>query len=173
MRTRDMVAAAIFVALTAVVTRYTAFPIPATRGFFNLGEVVIYVAAIVYGPLVGLLAGGVGSALADVWAQAPYYAPFTLVIKGVEGFVVGRLAGSTGGSRVRATLMGGALMVAGYFLAQTFFATTLGIAPTSGTAATAALAELPFNVVQVAVGMIVALLVTARVSRAAMVRPGR
>lgn len=173
MRTREMVAAAIFVALTAVVTRYTAIPIPATRGFFNLGEVVIYVGAIVYGPLVGMLAGGVGSALADVWAQAPYYAPFTLVIKGIEGYVVGRLAGSTNASRLRATLAGGALMVAGYFLAQTFFAKALGIAPTSGTAATAAFAELPFNVVQVAVGVIVALLVTARLSGTAMGRPSR
>lgn len=173
MRTRELVAAAIFIALTAVVTRYTAIPIPATRGFFNLGEVVIYVAAIIYGPIVGMLAGGVGSALADIWAQAPYYAPFTLVIKGIEGFVVGRLAGSTAGSRLRATLLGGALMVAGYFLAQTLFAKTLGIAPTSGTAATAAIAEIPFNIVQVAVGVIVALLVTARVPRTLAARSGR
>jgi uncharacterized membrane protein len=173
MKTRELVAAAIFIALTAVVTRYTAIPIPATRGFFNLGEVAIYVAAIVYGPLVGLLAGGVGSALADIWAQAPYYAPFTLVIKGIEGFVVGRLAQSTAASRLRATLAGGVLMVAGYFLAQTFFARTLGIAPTSGTAMTAALSEIPFNIVQVAVGVIVALLVTARVPRAVTERSGR
>ncbi len=166
MRTREMVAAAIFIALTAVVTRYTAIPIPATRGFFNLGEVAIYVAAIVYGPVVGMLAGGIGSALADIWAQAPYYAPFTLVIKGIEGYVVGRLAGSTVSSRLRAALVGGALMVSGYFLSQTLFAGTLGIAPSSGTAVTAALAEVPFNVVQVAAGVIVALLVTGRVARA-------
>lgn len=166
MRTREMVAAAIFIALTAVVTRYTAIPIPATRGFFNLGEVAIYVAAIVYGPVVGMLAGGIGSSLADIWAQAPYYAPFTLVIKGIEGYVVGRLAGSTVSSRLRAALVGGALMVSGYFLSQTLFAGTLGIAPSSGTAVTAALAEVPFNVAQVATGVIVALLVTGRVARA-------
>ena len=165
MRTREMVAAAIFIALTAVVTRYTAIPIPATRGYFNLGEVVIYVAAIVYGPLVGVLAGGIGSALADIWTQAPYYAPFTLVIKGIEGYVVGRLARSSVASRVRAMLTGGVLMVTGYFLAQTFFAQTLGIAPSSGTAVTAALAEVPFNIVQVAAGVIVSLLVTARIPR--------
>lgn len=162
MKTREIAAGAIFIALTAVVTRYTAVPIPATRGFFNLGEVVIYIAALVFGPVVGALAGGVGSALADVWAQAPYYAPFTLVIKGLEGYVVGRLAGRTAGSRLRATLTGGAIMVAGYFLAQTLFAGTLGIAPTSGTAATAALSELPFNVVQAVVGIVVALLVAPR-----------
>lgn len=173
MRTRELVAAAIFIALTAIVTRYTAFPIPATRGFFNLGEVVIYVAAIVYGPVVGMLAGGVGSALADIWAQAPYYAPFTLVIKGIEGYVVGRLAGARVSSRVRATILGGALMVTGYFLAQTFFARTLGIAPTSGTAVTAALAEVPFNIVQVAAGVIVALLVTARIPRSLTGNPLR
>jgi uncharacterized membrane protein len=162
-RTRELAASAIFIALTALVTGLFPIPIPATRGFFNLGEVVIYIAALVYGPLVGLLAGGLGSALGDILAKAPHYAPFTLVIKGVEGYVVGRLAGATVASRVRATLAGGALMVVGYFLAQTFFAQALGILPTSGAAAAAALAEMPFNLVQVAVGIIVALLVTARI----------
>src|SRR3990170_8548552 len=41
---RDLAAAAIFAALTFVVTRYTLIPIPATKGYFNLGEVVIYIA---------------------------------------------------------------------------------------------------------------------------------
>jgi uncharacterized membrane protein len=165
-KTRDLAVTAIFIALVAVATRFTAIPIPATRGFFNLGEVVIYVAALTFGPLVGLLAGGIGSALGDIWAQAPYYAPFTLVIKGLEGYVVGRLAGQTASSRLRATLIGGAVMIVGYFLAQTLFAGTLGIAPTSGTAAGAALTEAPFNVVQVVVGLIVAIPVAARLRAA-------
>lgn len=167
MKTRDLAAAAVFIALTAVVTRYTAIPIPATRGFFNLGEVAIYVAAVAFGPVVGMLAGGVGSALADIWYQAPYYAPFTLVIKGLEGYVVGRLAGTTTSAGLRATAAGGALMVAGYFLAQTFFAGTLGIAPTSGTAAGAALGEVPFNIVQAVVGIIVSVPIAIRLRAAA------
>lgn len=161
MKARDIAAAAVFIALTFVVTRYTVFPIPATKGYFNLGEVIIYIAAIVFGPVVGALAGGLGSGLADLVA-APQFAPFTLVIKGVEGFLVGRLAGRGPASRVRATILGGLWMVAGYFLAEVLFARTLGIAPTPGAAVAAAATEVPFNLVQVAVGVIVAALIAPR-----------
>jgi len=160
-RARDLAAAAIFAALTFVVTRYTVIPIPATKGFFNLGEVVIYIGALAFGPAVGLFAGGVGSALADLVA-APQFAPFTLVIKGMEGYLVGRLAGPTTPARLRATILGGAWMVAGYFLAETLFARILGIAPTPALAVGAALTELPFNVVQVTSGIIVSVLVATR-----------
>jgi len=161
MRARELAAAAIFIALTFVVTRYTVIPIPATRGYFNLGEVVIYIAAIVFGPVVGALAGGLGAGLADLVA-APQFAPFTIVIKGVEGLLVGGLAGRSPASRVGATALGGAWMVAGYFAAEVLFAQRLGIAPTPAAAVGAALTEVPFNLVQVAAGVIVAVIVAAR-----------
>lgn len=162
MKARDLAAAAVFIALTFVVTRYTVIPIPATKGYFNLGEVVIYIAALVFGPAVGALAGGVGSGLADLAGGYLQFAPLTLVIKGIEGFIVGRLAGSSTGARLRATVAGGAWMVAGYFLAEVIFARPLGIAPSPATAVAAAATEAPFNVVQVAVGAIIATVVAAR-----------
>ena len=66
--------------------------VPATYGFFNIGETMVYTSAIVMGPIVGGFAGGVGSALADIFLGYGSYAPGTLVIKGVEGFIVGYLA---------------------------------------------------------------------------------
>ncbi|HEY3248661.1 MAG TPA: ECF transporter S component [bacterium] len=170
MKTRDLAAAAIFIALTFVVTRYTVIPIPATKGYFNLGEVVIYIAAIVFGPFVGAAAGGIGSALADIAAAASQFAPFTLAVKGLEGYLVGRLAGATTPSRIAAAVAGGAVMVGGYFLSEVLFAKTLGIAPTPGAAVGAALTEVPFNLVQVAAGVIVAVLVTARLRGVAAAR---
>jgi len=164
-KVRTLVTAAVFIALTFAVTRFTAIPIPATKGFFNLGEVVIYVAAIALGPMVGMLVGGIGSALADVVA-APLFAPFTLVIKGIEGYVVGRLAGETSRSRFRAAIIGGACMVLGYFGAEVLFARVLGIAPTPTTAVGLALTEVPFNIVQVAVGVAVAVPTSVRLAAA-------
>jgi len=164
MKTRDLAAAAIFAALTFVVTRYTVVPIPATRGFFNLGEVVIYVAALTYGPFVGMVAGGLGSALADVAAGYGYYAPFTLVIKGVEGLIVGRLAGPTAPARLRATAVGGVCMVLGYFLSQMLFFRVLQFATTQAAALTAAFTEMPFNVVQVLVGIVVGIPIASRLA---------
>lgn len=159
--TKTLVSAGIFIALTFAVTRFTVIPIPATKGYFNLGEVVIYVAAFALGPVVGLLAGGMGSALADLVA-APQFAPVTLIVKGIEGYLVGRLAGDTSRSRFRAAAAGGACMVLGYFGAEVLFARALGIAPTPTIAVGLALAEVPFNIVQAAAGAIVAVPVVLR-----------
>jgi uncharacterized membrane protein len=78
-------------ALVALATMVFTMYIPTTSGFFNIGESMIYVTAIVFGPGIGAFAGGVGSAMADLLLGYSIYAPGTLVIKGLEGFVVGAL----------------------------------------------------------------------------------
>ena len=54
---------------------------------------MIYLAALLYGPIVGGFAGGVGSALADLYLGYPHYAPATLIVKACEGYIVGKLKG--------------------------------------------------------------------------------
>ena len=66
--------------------------VPQTRGFFNIGETMVYVSAFLFGPFVGAFSGGVGSSIADVLLGYSYYAPATLIIKACEGSVVGALA---------------------------------------------------------------------------------
>ena len=82
--------AIVFAALVCVVTISFTVSIPITGGYFNLGEVLIYVAALSFGPLAGAFAGGVGAAIADA-LLAPQFAPGTLVVKGAEGAIVGFL----------------------------------------------------------------------------------
>ncbi len=83
--------AATSTALVCVATIIFYIYVPATRGFFNVGETMIYVAALLFGPITGAFAGGVGASLADVLLTYWYYAPATLVIKACEGAVVGIL----------------------------------------------------------------------------------
>ncbi len=64
---------------------------PATGGYFNLGEAVIYLAALLKGPIVAGIAGGVGASLADLSTGYAIFAPATLVIKFIEGYVAGYL----------------------------------------------------------------------------------
>lgn len=64
---------------------------PITKGYFNLGESMVYTSAIIGGPIIGGLAGGIGSAFADLYLGYSYYAPGTLAIKGLEGAIVGLL----------------------------------------------------------------------------------
>jgi len=81
----------VFTALVAVATMIFTISIPATTGYFNLGEVIIYVTAILFGPYVGGIAGGVGAAISDI-LLAPVFWPGTLITKGFEGAIVGFLS---------------------------------------------------------------------------------
>jgi uncharacterized membrane protein len=154
-RSAQIAAAALFASLVFVVT-YAIPPItiPATSGYFNIGETVIYTAALIFGPLVGVLAGGIGAALADAFL-APQFAVGTLIIKGLEGAIVGllpsRLHKVITNRSIAATVAvvaGGFEMVLGYFLYEQVVL---------GYPLAAALVEVPFNLVQMSVGLAVAI----------------
>jgi uncharacterized membrane protein len=90
LRTTKLALTPIFMALVTVATMVFVISIPATTGYFNLGETIIYIAAILFGPYVGAISGGVGAAIADL-LLAPVFAPATLVVKAIEGAIVGFL----------------------------------------------------------------------------------
>jgi len=145
--------AAVFAALVCVATLALVVSIPATSGYFNLGETVIYIAALLFGSLVGAFAGG-GAAIADMLVAAQF-APGTLIIKGFEGALVGflnrKLQKRTRSRSLSATvsiIIGGLEMVAGYFIYEQLVL---------GYPFAAALVEVPFNIVQMLVGLVVAI----------------
>ncbi|MFB0523457.1 MAG: ECF transporter S component [Candidatus Bathyarchaeia archaeon] len=86
---------AIFSALVCVATFAFTIYVPQTRGFFNIGETMVYITALLFGPIVGGIAGGFGSMLADLILGYAHYAPATLVIKAFEGLVVGFVSRKT------------------------------------------------------------------------------
>jgi len=99
--------------LSATVTIATilSIPVPGFRLYFNFGEGVIYTTALILGPGYGAICGGLGAALGDLILGYPLWAPFTLVIKGLEGFVTGKI----GRARTKLALFSGAaVMIAGY-----------------------------------------------------------
>jgi uncharacterized membrane protein len=87
----SIAATAVFTALVTVATVMFSVYVPATRGYFNIGETMVYTTALLLGPYIGAFAGGVGSMLADLILGYPLYAPATLLIKASEGAVVGIL----------------------------------------------------------------------------------
>jgi uncharacterized membrane protein len=147
--------AAIFAALVFIVTsQIPPISIPASSGYFNLGETIIYVTALLFGPLTGALAGGIGSMLGDVYLGFAQFAPGTLMIKGLEGVIVGllntKLKRYISNLTLRISIsvvVGGLEMVTGYFLYEQIVL---------GYPFAAALAEVPFNIVQMAIGLTVA-----------------
>ncbi|ADM27878.1 protein of unknown function DUF1393 [Ignisphaera aggregans DSM 17230] len=77
----------LFIVLVFIATIALQIYTPATKGYFNLGETAIYTIAALSTPLASGIAAGVGSALADLVTGYWYFAPGTLVIKFVEGYV--------------------------------------------------------------------------------------
>jgi uncharacterized membrane protein len=131
-----------------IVTYSTAnFTIPATKGYFDFGDIIIFIIALTFGPTIGGLAGGLGSSLSDALsAGSSIYAPFTLVIKGLEGYVAGYLAFRGFRGRIGiAWVFASAIMVGGYFVAE-----SLAIVGYP-----ASLVEVPFNILQVVAGGII------------------
>ena len=104
-------------ALVAVATFLVQVPIPATKGYLNFGDIMIFVSALTFGPIVGGFAGGVGSAISDVASGYAYFAPFTLIIKGAEGLIAGLISNRLSRKRdIIAVVVAGVEMVSGYFL---------------------------------------------------------
>jgi len=69
----------IFAAFTCVLTFIVPITIPATQGYINLGDIGVMISGLLFGPIIGGIAGGFGSALADLFI-APIYAIPTLII---------------------------------------------------------------------------------------------
>src|SRR5512136_706519 len=84
---------AVFTALITVATASFSVSVPATKGYFNIGETAIYVAALLFGAYIGGLSAGLGSMISDLILGYAFYAPATLVVKGLEGVIVGALSG--------------------------------------------------------------------------------
>lgn len=121
-RTSIVVEAAVFTVLVYAATIALQVYQPTTGGYFNVGESMIYLAAIVSTPLVAGVAGGVGAALADLSTGYAIFAPGTLVIKFIEGYVAGILVRRL--KRLHG-LLPAVVTVLVYFVVFTFISATL------------------------------------------------
>ncbi len=116
---KRLVLAALFTALTAVATAMISIPLP--HGFANLGDAVVLLAGGLLGGPLGIVAAGVGSALADMLLGFTAYAPATLVIKGAMAAVFWLLYGKKANvwRMILAAVLAECVMVGGYFLYET------------------------------------------------------
>ncbi len=145
-RTLFVVLIAVTVALVFVTTFSFQVYIPATKGYFNFGDIMIFIVSLTFGPLVGGIAGGLGSSLSDAFSSSPQYAPFTLVIKGLEGFIAGLISQRSISRRVGIAWSFASLeMIGGYFVAESLVLTGYP----------ASLACVPVDILQVVAGGIV------------------
>ena len=150
MKSKTIVVYALMSALVTVTTFAIRIPMPATDGYLNLGDAIVLFCGVVFGPLAGLIAGGIGSALADLIAGYAHWILPTFLIKGAEGALAGAiflLLRKKNGHRFLfaaiATVPSAILMVVGYFFASWIMKGSAAVAWTS----------VPGNAVQGAVGV--------------------
>lgn len=151
---KKLVMTALFAALACVATMSIRIPTPGTGGYIHPGDAIVILSGIILGPMYGFLAGGIGSALADLLGGYFIYVPITFAIKGLIALLAGfiyRKTGKTKRSRYVAVVLGGItdilLVAGGYFLCES---------PMYGMAGAAA--SIPANLIQGVSGLVIALL---------------
>jgi len=149
---------AVMIAVTTVFTLLIRVPIPATQGYFNFSDVAIVFSGLAFGPWVGLVAGGVGTALADAFGGYVQWAPLSLLAHGLEGLLIGMIARRrTLPHLIMGWAVGSLAMVVLYYLGSALILVRDFFVP---------LAEVPANLLQAAVGALVGLPLYYAVRRA-------
>ena len=151
---RRLAMGGVMAALVFVMTYLPKIPVPVTGGYVHLGDGMIFLAAMLLGPM-GVAASAVGSALSDLVGGYMTYLIPTFVIKGLVAFIAWKLYKPGNWLRTAlAFILAELAMVAGYFA---FEAVLYGVP--------AALGAVGPNLIQGAAGVAVGLLCTALVPR--------
>ena len=146
-----------FTVLVMVSTLLIRVPLPGS-GYFNFGDVAVLFVALYSGSKAGLIAGGIGSALADL-IGFPIFAPITLVAKGLEGGIAGLGKDKAMVWNYLMPILGALAMVVVYFFG-TWILPGLGVG--------AAVAELPANLLQALLANIGARILLIAVKRSGL-----
>ena len=147
--TYKIVISSLFAALICVATMLIKIPSP-LKGYINLGDGIVLLAAWVLPLPYGLVAAGLGSALADLFSGYVVYAPATFAIKALMVVVAyscyklfTKKTKSTI-SRIFSGILAEIVMILGYFL---FEGILYGFVPS--------LVNIPANEVQAVAGIII------------------
>lgn len=164
---RVIAVAGVMLAVVFVMTRSVTFSI-GPAGYVHVGDVGIYVAAFLFGPIVALIAGAAGTGFADLSLGYGQWAPGTLVVHGLQAFVAGYIGWRGGLPRMIAALVvGGAIVVIGYFLYMLIFIPVGVLDGEEGRSAFAvSLASVWPNTFQVLLAAVIALPLVLAIQRA-------
>lgn len=168
------VTTAMMTAMVMIATTF--FKIPNAMGYIHLGDGFVLLAAIILPKKYACFAGGVGAGLADIYGGYAVWAPWTLVIKIVMVLIVqlffdfltkrvsnGKHIAKIAGipfAELFAYVLAVLWTVSGYYIAQGFISGNW-IAP---------VADVPGNVLQAAVGSVIAILVSVTLGKTSLGR---
>ncbi|MCI5951494.1 MAG: ECF transporter S component [Anaerostipes sp.] len=149
------------IALTYVFTAFVnvRLPIAANGGLIHLGNVALFILAILFGKKTGMIAGGIGMGLFDLLSGWTLWAPFTLIIVGIMGYAVGAICEKHPQYQWKFVAMAVAcvIKIVGYYIAEGIIYGNW-VAP---------VASIPGNLVQIGVAAVVVAVVIRPIELAA------
>lgn len=158
---KSLVVTALAIALTYIFTAFIniRLPLAANGGLIHLGNVPLFIFAIIFGKKTGAIAGGVGMGLFDLLSGWTAWAPFTFIIVGIMGYVTGLITEKKKGYGWMIVAMLAALLIkiAGYYIAEGIIYGNW-LVP---------LSSIPGNVIQVVTAMVVVMIVIEPLKKAA------
>lgn len=153
MSVKELAITAICIVLVYVFTAVVnvKLPIAAAGGLIHLGNVPLFVAAILFGKRTGMIAGGIGMGLFDLLSGWTLWAPFTLVTVGIMGLVVGMVTEKKKSfpRYILAMVLACIIKIVGYYIAEGIIYGNW-VAPA---------ASIPGNLVQIGVAAVITLIV--------------
>lgn len=137
----------LFIALTLVFTACVNVKLPfGYGGLIHLGNIPLFLAAMLYGKRTGFLAGAFGMAIFDIMSSWTIYAPCTFITCGLMGLIIGLIVEKKKGFGWKVVAIAAALVMklAGYYIFEAIFYHSL-IEP---------LASVPGNTLQIVLAAI-------------------
>lgn len=150
---RDLAVSGLLIALVFIATRFIniRLPLASTGGLVHLGNTMLFISAIVFGKKKGAVAGAFGMGLFDLLSDWAIWAPFTFVVRGVMGYIIGSIAWSDNkkGNNMITNIAGiaisGVWMIFGYYITEMILYGNH----------TKALLSIPGNITQIVIGLII------------------
>ncbi len=125
-KTFDLIITSVLAALIFLATFFIniKLPISINGGLVHLGTAMLFIASILFGPKKGALAGAIGMGLFDIVGGWLLWAPITIVARGLQGFIVGKISwakgrkGSSLALNITATIISMPFMIAVYYFGE-------------------------------------------------------
>lgn len=139
--------------------------IPTIGGFIHTGDCMVLLSSVLLGKKRGAIASSIGMTLIDIYSGYLIWAPFTFLIKGSMAYLTGYLLNKFHNTSFKTCFLSftasGIFMIISYFLAGSLIARFFIANCTSILGAFAySLKDVMGNVIQVSIGIIIALSLT-------------
>lgn len=165
-KTYGLVICSLLTALVFIATKFInlRLPVSVNGGLIHMGNTMLFMSAIVFGKNKGAIAGAFGMGLFDILSGWVIWAPFTFIIRGIMGYIVGYTAylNNKNGNNLIFNFIGilaaSIFMIAGYYITEVILYGNL----------TAPITSIPGNVIQLVVGAVIAIPLSAALKRTKM-----